>query len=75
MRGRLHDHRMLVALSLLVMVIIPLSAVFMAGLRTSVITKTQMNARQVASAEMDRVRSLNFGCNWNYRCNGQTCDL
>ena len=51
---------MLVALSLLVMVIIPLSAVFMAGLRTSVITKTQMNARQVASAEMDRVRSLNF---------------
>ncbi len=51
---------MLVALSLLVVVMIPLTAVFIQGFRTSVTTKTQMNARQVASAEMDRARSLNF---------------
>lgn len=50
----------LIALSLLVVAIIPLAVLLQVGLRTSVTTSTRMHAREIAASEIDKAKSLTF---------------
>ncbi|MBI5871241.1 MAG: prepilin-type N-terminal cleavage/methylation domain-containing protein [Actinobacteria bacterium] len=51
---------MMVALSLLVVAMVPLAVVLTTSLRTSVKTNTRMLAREVGASEIDKARSLRF---------------
>jgi competence protein ComGC len=50
----------LIALSLMVMAIIPLAMFLTVGLKTSLDAGVQMYAREIASSEIDKVKSLQF---------------
>lgn len=50
----------LIALSLLIGAIIPLAVLLQVGLRTTVTTSTRMHAREVASSEIDKAKSMTF---------------
>lgn len=51
---------MMVALSLLVVAMLPLAVVLTTSLRTSVTTNARMLAREVGASEIDKSRSLRF---------------
>jgi prepilin-type N-terminal cleavage/methylation domain-containing protein len=51
---------MMVALTLLVVAMVPLAVVLTTSLRTSVKTNTRMLAREVGASEIDKARSLRF---------------
>lgn len=51
---------MMVALTLLVVAMVPLAAILTTSLRTSVKTNTRMLAREVGASEIDKARSLRF---------------
>ncbi|MDO8735881.1 MAG: hypothetical protein Q7K29_02205 [Thermoleophilia bacterium] len=50
----------LIALSLLVLAMIPLAMFLTVGLRTTVNAGTQMYARELASSEIDKIKSLDY---------------
>jgi len=51
---------MMVALTLLVVAMVPLAAILTTSLRTSTKTNTRMLAREVGASELDKARSLRF---------------
>ncbi len=51
---------LLIALTLLVVAIVPMAVILETGLKTGVSTNTRMHAREVAASEIDKVKSLTF---------------
>lgn len=51
---------MLIALSLLVSAMIPLVIILSTGLRTSVSNQTRIHAKELASAEIDQAKGMNY---------------
>ena len=51
---------MLIALSLLMITIVPLAVLLQVGLKTTVTTSTRMHAREIANSEIGKAKSIEF---------------